>query len=317
MKPRNFALIGAAGFVAPRHMKAIRETGNILVAAVDPHDSVGVMDSYFPEARFFTEIERFDRHLEKLRRKSAEERVHYVSICSPNYLHDAHIRLALRLHASAICEKPLVINPWNLDALAELEQESEGRVYTVFQLRYLPGLVELKQQLAAAPGRERADVVLTYITRRGAWYPVSWKGSEEKSGGVAMNIGIHFFDLVMWLFGPVEQSEVHLRGPDRMAGCLQLAGARVRWYLSVDAQDLPPAAQAAGQAAYRSMTVDGSEIEFSTGFENLHTRVYEETLAGRGLGIADARPSVQAVYDIRTAEVQAGGGERHPMLVAG
>lgn len=314
MTPKNFALIGAAGFVAPRHMKAIRDTGNKLVAAVDPHDSVGAMDSFSPEARFFTEIERFDRHLEKLRRKSDEERVHYVSICSPNYLHDAHIRLALRLHACAICEKPLVINPWNLDALQELEEESEGSVYTVFQLRYLPGLLELKKQLESSAQTQPADVVLTYVTRRGAWYPVSWKGSSEKAGGVAMNIGIHFFDLVAWLFGPVEASEVHLSRPDKMAGCLQLGGARVRWFLSVDGSDIPEPMRADGKHAFRSMTVDGNEIEFSTGFENLHTKVYEETLAGGGLGIRDARPSIQMVYDIRNAEVKAAGGNAHPLL---
>ncbi|MBN1557358.1 MAG: Gfo/Idh/MocA family oxidoreductase, partial [Lentisphaerae bacterium] len=303
----NFALIGAAGFVAPRHMRAIRETGNRLVAASDPHDSVGVIDSYFPEARFFTEIERFDRHLEKLRRRSDEERAHYISICSPNYLHDAHVRLALRLGAHAVCEKPLVINPWNLDQLAELEQEHGARVYTVLQLRHLPALRTLKTQIEKGALTGRADVVLTYITRRGAWYGISWKGAEEKSGGLAMNIGIHFFDLVLWLFGEAEASAVHVRQTDKMAGVLELERARVRWFLSVDEGDLPDAVRRDGRHACRSLCVDGEEIEFSSGFEALHTRVYEGVLAGTGPGIAEARPSIQLVYDIRRAEMTAPG----------
>lgn len=310
--PRRFALIGAAGYIAPRHMRAIKDTGNELVAAVDPNDSVGIIDTYFPQARFFTEIERFDRHLEKLRRRGRG--VDYVSICSPNYLHDAHVRLALRVHSDAICEKPLVINPWNLDALHELEAENSSRVHTIFQLRLLPDIVKLKAELAAAPPDSRSDVVLTYITRRGAWYGVSWKGSEEKSGGVAMNIGIHFFDMVQWLFGPVQESQVHLRQPTRMAGCLELENARVRWFLSVDGDDLPEQAQAAGKYAYRSLTMDGREIEFSTGFTELHTQMYREILAGRGFGIEDARPSVQTVYNIRQTNVTAPCDNAHPLV---
>lgn len=299
----NFALIGAAGYIAPRHLKAIRDTGNRLVAATDPSDSVGVIDSYFPDSRFFTEIERFDRHLEKLRRKSPAEAVRYVSICSPNYLHDAHIRLALRVKAHAICEKPLVINPWNLDQLTELEDEFGMRVYTVLQLRTHPALLDLKARLEREGANGKRDVVLTYVTRRGAWYDASWKGREEKSGGVTMNIGIHFFDLLVWLFGAVEASEVRLRGPRRAAGCLELQRARARWFLSVDGADLPENCRRTGKVAHRSLRVDGEEIEFTEGFADLHTRVYEEILAGHGYGIADARPSIQAVYDIRHAPI--------------
>ena len=310
--PNTFALIGAAGYIAPRHMKAIKDTGNQLVAAVDPNDSVGIIDSYFPQARFFTEIERFDRHLEKLRRKG--EGVDYVSICSPNYLHDAHVRLALRTNAHAVCEKPLVINPWNLDALEEFEEENGRRVYTIFQLRLLPALAALKKTLTESPPSERADVTLTYITRRGAWYGVSWKGSEEKSGGVAMNIGIHFFDLVQWLFGAVHENLVHVKQPARMGGCLELEHARVRWFLSVDGKDLPESVKAAGGYAYRSLTMDGEELEFSSGFTELHTGMYKEILAGRGFGIEAARPSVQTVYDIRQADVTPPRNNAHPLI---
>jgi UDP-N-acetyl-2-amino-2-deoxyglucuronate dehydrogenase len=301
----NFALIGAAGFVAPRHMKAIRDTGNRLVAAVDPHDSVGVLDSFFPEARFFTEIERFDRHIEKLRRRGDGERVHYVSVCTPNYLHDAHVRLALRVHAHAICEKPLVISPWNLDQLAEIEQETGCRVYSVLQLRLLPPLRELREQVARWPAGRRAEVELSYVTRRGSWYQTSWKGSEERSGGLAMNIGVHFFDLLGWIFGAVHDSELHMHSPERMAGAIEMERARVRWLLSVDAADLPDPVRAAGGHAWRSLTMDGQAIEFSEGFTDLHTRVYQDVLAGGGFGIADARPAIELVNRIRSAEVTA------------
>ncbi len=314
---QRFALVGAAGYIAPRHFRAIRDTGNVLVAAVDPHDAVGGMDAYFPEARFFTEIERFDRHIEKLRRLPDQQAVNYVSICSPNYLHDAHIRLALRAHAHAICEKPLVINPWNLDALAGLEAEYNRRIYTILQLRVHPALVALKKQLEASPRRDKAEISLTYITRRGAWYAVSWKGDEARSGGVAMNIGIHFFDLLIWLFGSVEHSEVHLRRADKMAGRLELQRANVRWFLSLDGGDLPAAAAGKGQTAYRSLQIDGQNVEFSEGFTDLHTRVYEEILAGRGYGMADARDAIQAVYDIRKAEVVTPRGNGHPLLAGG
>jgi UDP-N-acetyl-2-amino-2-deoxyglucuronate dehydrogenase len=298
---KNFALIAAAGYIAPRHMQAIRETGHELVAAVDPRDSVGVLDRWFPEARFFTEIERFDRHVEKLRRLPEPERIHYVSICSPNHLHDAHVRLALRAHAHAICEKPLVVNPWNLDQLLLLEEEFGRHVYTVMQLRHHPALVELKARLAAAPSRERHDVELTYVTPRGPWYQVSWKGNPEKSGGLAMNIGVHFFDLLLWLFGPAERCDVHLAEATRTAGSLELERARVRWYLSIDAADAP--AKPGPTKPHRTLSVDGREVAFSDGMEGLHTRVYEEVLAGRGLRIADARPSIELLYRIRTTAV--------------
>jgi UDP-N-acetyl-2-amino-2-deoxyglucuronate dehydrogenase len=307
----NFGLIGAAGFIAPRHMQAILQTGHELVAAVDPHDCVGKLDSYFPNARFFTEIERFDRFLEKRRRGPEESRIHYVSICSPNYLHDAHVRLSLRVRAHAICEKPLVISPWNLDALEELEAEYERRVYTVLQLRLIPSLIALRESIQRSSTTGRHDVCLSYITRRGAWYDVSWKGSPEKSGGVSMNIGIHFFDLLLWLFGSVEQSVVHLKTPRRMAGHLELERARIRWFLSTEADDLPDSVRQANGFAHRSMTLDGQEIEFSGGFTELHTRVYEEILAGRGTGVQDARPAIELVYAINQAEVSSDLRQAH------
>lgn len=309
---KNFALLGVAGFVAPRHLAAIHATGNTLVAACDPNDSVGVMDRYFPESAFFTEVERFDRFLEKQRRKGEAERVHYISVCSPNYLHDAHVRLAMRTGATAICEKPLVINPWNLDQLAAIEAESAGKVFTVLQLRLLPALVDLKKRVDAAGSR--ADVQLTYVTRRGRWYHASWKGSEEKSGGLAMNIGIHLFDLMLWLFGPARSSEVHLRDHDRVGGVLELDRARVRWFLSVNAADLPEETRAAGKTAFRSIKMDGNEIEFSEGFTDLHTRVYEQVLAGSGYGIEDARPAIEASYRIRKDPLKAGGAGAHDIV---
>lgn len=306
---KNFALIGAAGFVAPRHLAAIRDTGNRLVAASDPNDSVGILDRYSLDVRFFREIERFDRFLEKLRRGTDTNRIDYLSICSPNYLHDAHLRMALRAGADAICEKPLVINPWNLDALQDLERDTGRRVWTVLQLRVHPALVALRESLAKSGGRH--DVVLSYVTARGGWYDVSWKGSEERSGGVAANIGIHFFDLLLWLFGPVQEVEVHLREPRRMAGTLVLERANVRWFLSVNASDLPEAPQPGGKMTFRSITVDGKEIEFTEGFNDLHTRVYERTLAGDGFGIEEARPSIELVYRIRTAPVTERSGTPH------
>jgi len=314
MNPLNFALIGAAGYIAPKHMGAIKATGQQLVAATDPHDSVGILDSYFPGCRFFTEIERFDRHLEKLRRTDGESRIHYVSICSPNYLHDAHVRLALRLNANAICEKPLVINPWNLDALQELEAEHDARVYTIFQLRYLPAVQELRAALAGNENADITDIELTYVTRRGTWYDASWKTQQEKSGGLIMNIGIHFFDLLSWLFGPVETQELHLHEDRRMAGFLRLEKARVKWFLSIDGNDLPDEVKAEGGYAYRSLTLNGEEFDLSAGFTDLHTKVYEETLAGRGLGIDEARPSVQLVYDIRHSEPGGNRENQHPWL---
>lgn len=308
---RNFALVGAAGFVAPRHLKAIADTGNALVAAVDPHDSVGVIDQFFPDASYFTEVERFDRFLEKRRRLAEPERVHYLSICSPNYLHDAHVRLALRVGAHAICEKPLVISPWNLDQLAALEAEYGRRVFTVMQLRFLPQLQELAQQ----PLRDgRADIELTYVTARGRWYPVSWKGVPEKSGGLALNIGVHLFDLLIWLYGTPRESSVFLSRPDKMSGVFELERARVRWFLSVDGGDLPHAARARGKTVFRALVMDGREIEFSEGFQELHTSVYRDVLAGGGFGIEDVRPSIQLAYDIRTAAVVPATSIAHPLL---
>ena len=284
-------------------MKSIAECGHQLVAATDPHDSVGVLDGHFPNARFFTEIERFDRHLEKQRRKSESERVHYVSVCSPNYLHDAHVRLALRVGAHAICEKPLVISPWSLDQLAELEEESAGRIFTILQLRYHPAVKALHERFSKEPGRKRAQVQLKYITRRGAWYHSSWKGDPQRSGGLGMNIGVHFFDLLMHLFGSVQESKVHLNAASRMAGSIALEWADVSWFLSVDAGDLPAEVVESGGHAHRTLTFDGEEFDLSAGFTNLHTESYRAALDGTGPGIADARPSVELVHAIRTAEI--------------
>ncbi len=300
--PYNFALTGVAGYIAPRHLQAVRDTGNQLVAAVDPHDSVGLIDQYFPQTAFFTEFERFDRHLEKLRRGPEAERVHYLSVCSPNHLHDAHIRLGLRVGADVLCEKPLVLNPWNLDMLQELEEEYGRRVWTVLQLRVHPALIALRERLQAQPER-RHQVRLTYVTSRGRWYHYSWKGDIEKSGGVTTNIGIHFFDFLLWVFGGVQRSQVHRHDALRAAGTLELERADVEWALSIDEADLPEHVRGK-QPTYRSITVGGEEVEFSGGFRDLHTVVYEEMLAGRGFGIADARPSIELVHRIRTAPVE-------------
>lgn len=308
---RNFALVGAGGYIAPRHLRAIRDTGNRLVAAMDPKDAVGVLDQYTFDVRFFTEIERFDRYLEKRRRDGDDRRVHYLSVCSPNYLHDAHCRLGLRVKADVICEKPLVINPWNLDALEDLEAETGGRIWTVLQLRVHEKLRALRAQLAPSAGH---TVDLTYVTARGPWYDVSWKGQAEKSGGVPANIGVHFFDLLIWVFGSVLDVRVHLAEPRRMAGFLALERARVRWFLSLDARDLPFALEPGARTTFRSITVDGQAVEFSDGFADLHTRVYEDVLAGRGCGIAAARPAISLVHQIRTAPVTAAGGDGHPHL---
>ena len=293
----NFALTGVAGFVAPRHLRAIQSVGGRLVAALDPHDAVGILDQYSFETRFFTEFERFDRHLEKLRRTSDADRVQFVSICSPNYLHDAHIRLALRVRAHAICEKPLVINPWNLAPLQELEAETGCRVYTILQLRLHP----LLQELSAKLRRGHYQVELKYVAARGRWYDSSWKTVAEKSGGVTANIGIHLFDMLLWLFGGVEYSEVHHLSRSRGAGQLRLERADVSWFLSTDRSDLPFQPQPGGRTSYRRMVIDGADVDFSDGMTDLHTRAYDEILAGRGLGIDDARPSIELVHQIRTA----------------
>lgn len=314
MVPKNFAVTGVGGYIAPRHLKAIQDTGNRIVAAVDPHDAVGVLDRYSFETRFFTEIERFDRHLEKLRRGPVSERVDYVSICSPNYLHDAHVRLALRVGADAVCEKPIVINPWNLEALEDLERETGRRVWTVLQLRLHPALIALRERLRVDRGSRTHDVCLTYVTARGPWYSVSWKGSRERSGGLVTNIGIHLFDLLWWLFGQFVSCEVHLKEDRRVAGYLELERARVRWFLSSDARDLPFPGVPGQRTTFRSITVDGDGVEFTEGFGELHTRVYEEVLTGRGFGIAEARPSIDIVYRIRQTPVTMASERLHPVL---
>ncbi len=308
----NFGLIGAAGYIAPRHMKAIKETHNNLVAALDKFDSVGIIDSYFPQASFFTESERFDRHLDKLRRKG-EQKIDFVSICSPNYLHDAHIRLALRNDANAICEKPLVLNPWNVDALNQIEKETGKKIFNILQLRLHPALLELKQKIENGPKDKVYDVDLSYITSRGKWYFISWKGDSAKSGGVATNIGIHFFDMLIWIFGKVKQSIVHLSQPDKAAGYIDLEHARVRWFLSVDYENIPAEIKQKGQRTYRSITVDGKEIEFSGGFTELHTESYKQIINGNGFGLEHARPCIEMAYEIRNAQAVGLIGEYHPL----
>lgn len=294
---KRFALIGAAGYIAPRHMKAIKETGNELVASLDKHDNVGILDSYFPGSDFFTEFERFDRHLDKLRRQ--DKGVDYVSICSPNYLHDSHIRFALRQHAHAICEKPLVLNPWNVDALAEIEKETGKRVYTILQLRLHPAIIELRNRILNGPADKIYDVDLNYITSRGNWYQVSWKGDNAKSGGVATNIGIHFFDMLLWIFGDMKTVSVNELSDDTASGTMELQRARIKWFLSIDAERLPETAKANGKRTHRSLTMAGTEIEFSDGFTDLHTASYCDILSGNGFGLLDAKPSIQLVHEIR------------------
>ena len=300
---KNFAITGVAGYVAARHLKAIKDTGNNLVAAMDPHDSVGILDQYFPDAAFFTEFERFDRHLEMLKRKG--EGIDYLTICSPNHLHDAHIRLALRLGADAICEKPLVLNPWNIDRLAELETETGKKIYTILQLRVHPVLISLKEKIEAnhKSPTTKHSVVLTYVSSRGMWYDFSWKGDPKKSGGIATNIGIHFFDLLIWLFGKPQQSVVHLSERRKMAGFIELQNADVKWYLSIDHSDLPEDIIKNKKNTYRSIRIDDEEIEFTEGFTDLHTEVYKGILEGKGFGISDARPSIELVHSIRNAKV--------------
>ncbi len=308
-------MIGAAGYVAPRHMRAIRDTENNLIAALDPSDSVGILDSFSQNIAFFTEFERFDRHAEKLRRQGEDERLHYVSICSPNYLHDAHIRFALRIGADAICEKPLVLNPWNVDALAGFEQESGRKIYNVLQLRVHPSIIALKEKVAATKRKEKYHIDLTYVTSRGRWYFTSWKGDANKSGGIATNIGVHFFDMLMWIFGACIHQEVHVSEDKRMAGFLELEGANVRWFLSVDRQDLPPESVVAGKSTFRSIKVDGDELEFSDGFGDLHTLVYQDIMAGQGFGLEDARQAVDLVHTLRDSDVVKRSRDHiHPLL---
>lgn len=311
----NFALIGAAGYIAPRHMKAIKETGNNIVAALDPHDAVGVIDSYFPDSAFFTEFERFDRHVEKLKRQGENKKIHYVSIASPNYLHDAHVRFALRVGANAICEKPLVLNPWNIDALAELEKESGQRIYTILQLRYHPSIIALKDKInSALSDKTKYDIDLTYITSRGKWYLISWKGDVDKSGGVTTNIGIHFFDMLQWIFGNVQNNIVHISEPTKAAGYLEMQKARVRWFLSINHQDLPDEAKLKNKSTYRSIKVNGKEIEFSDGFADLHTLSYEHVLGGDGFGLQHVKPCIEIAHEIREALPIGAKGDYHPAI---
>ena len=310
---KNFAITGVAGYIAPRHLKAIKDTGNNLIAAVDPHDSVGILDSFFPQASFFTEIERFDRHLERLRQSNSSDKLDYLSICSPNHLHDAHIRLALRLGANVICEKPLVLNPRNLDLLEELQTETGSSVYTVLQLRLHPSLIKLKNDIANSKGKKHI-VELTYITSRGVWYEYSWKAHLQKSGGIATNIGIHLFDLLLWIFGDVKENIVHYSTCKSMAGFLELQNANISWFLSIDRNHLLESDKNNGRATYRSIKVDGVEIEFSTGFTELHTKVYEQTLKGAGYSILVARPSIELVYNVRNAAITNNYDISHPKV---
>jgi len=305
----TFALIGAAGYVAPRHMSAIQEIGGALKVGFDPRDSVGIIDHYFPYASFFVEFERFDRHIDQLRRRG--EKINYVTICSPNYVHDAHCRFALHSDSDAICEKPVVLNPWNLDGLAEIESETGRRISTIMQLRLHPAIQALKSRVDASTKNEfRVD--LTYITARGRWYHTSWKGDEAKSGGVATNIGVHFFDLLVHVFGPPTVNVVHLRDCSRAAGFLVCGRASIRWFLSIDRNDLPVGAN--GESTYRSITVDEEAVEFSNGFADLHKRSYEEIVDGRGFGLDAVRPSIEIVSALRAAPLEARRGERHPMV---
>jgi UDP-N-acetyl-2-amino-2-deoxyglucuronate dehydrogenase len=308
-RPIRFGLIGAGGYIAPRHMKAIRETGNELVAALDPNDSVGILDSYFPEAHFFTEFERFDRHVDKLRRRG--EGIDYISICSPNYLHDAHMRFALRSGAHAICEKPIVLNPWNIDALEDLCRETGRSISTILQLRLHPAIIALRERFKDRAGTTEVEVA--YMTSRGRWYHQSWKGDEDKSGGIATNIGVHFFDMLSWIFGKPRSSIVHLRQADAASGIVELERARVRWFLSINADHLPDEQKAKGQRTYRSIEVGGESVEFSEGFTDLHTVSYREILQGRGFPVGASRSAIEMVHGIQCSTVVGLNADSHPL----
>lgn len=310
--PKRFAMIGASGYIAPRHMRAIKDTGNELLALLDPYDSIGIIDSFFPNADFFKEPERFDRHLDKLSRIS-NKKIDYVSICSPNYLHDAHIRLALRNHAHAICEKPLVLNPWNIDSLEEIEKESGKSIYTIFQLRLHESIIKLKKQIETNPSDKIYDIDLTYITSRGNWYDWSWKGDISHSGGIATNIGVHFFDMLTWIFGDVQNQKIHINSEHKAAGFMQLKNANVRWFLSIDSNDLPESVKEQ-KRTYRSIQLNGEEIEFSNGFTELHTESYRKILDGQGFGLLHARSSIKTVYDIRNSKVSESTEDYHPFV---
>lgn len=309
---KNFGLIGVAGYIAERHLRAIKETGNVLLASLDKFDCVGKIDSYFPNSDFFVEFERFDRHIDKLKR--AGTRLDYVSICSPNYLHDSHIRFALRHQADAICEKPVVLNPWNIDALQEIEKETGHRIYNILQLRYHPAIIDLREKIMNMPADKKHDIDLTYITSRGNWYYISWKGDVNKSGGIATNIGVHFFDMLEWIFGDVVTNTVHLLEKNKASGFLELKKARVRWFLSIDYNDLPDAEKKLGKRTYRNITVDGENFEFSEGFTELHTVTYKEILKGNAYGLEDARRSIETVYQIRNATPSPLKGDYHPLM---
>jgi UDP-N-acetyl-2-amino-2-deoxyglucuronate dehydrogenase len=311
---KRFALIGAAGYVAPRHMKAIKDTGNVLVAAMDPNDSVGILDSWFPDAAFFTEFERFDRHVDKLRRSSPGSQVELVSVCSPNYLHDSHVRFALRSGANAICEKPVVLNPWNIDGLLEIEQETGQKVYTILQLRLHPSIQALRKKVLTEKRNSKHEVELTYITGRGKWYLHSWKGDLKRSGGIATNIGVHFFDMLHFIFGGLQDCIVQYSSDTKAGGYLEYAKAHVRWFLSVDVDDLPQTAAREQPRTFRSITIDDVEVEFSGGFGDLHTKSYQEVLAGRGFGLEDNRVAIETVRRIRTMQPETEGGDHHPQV---
>ena len=312
---KNFALMGAAGYVAPRHLRAIKDNDCQLIAAFDKFDSVGVLDSYFPDTAFFIEFERFDRHIEKMRLER-NIALDYVSICTPNYLHDAHIRMALRRESDAICEKPLVLNPWNIDALEEIQAATGRKIWNILQLREHPSIKQLREKINSGPADKIHDVDLTYITSRGNWYYTSWKGEEAKSGGIATNIGVHFFDMLYWVFGPVKQNRVHVHTHDRAAGYLEFEKARVRWFLSINSDLLPEKAKEKGMRTYRSITIGDEELEFSAGFTDLHTVSYSKILAGEGYGIEETRPAIELVYGVRNQKPEGLRGEYHPMAKA-
>ena len=312
---KNFALIGAAGYIASRHLKAIKDTGNNLIVAVDPSDSVGILDSYFPKAKFFTEFERFDRHVEKLK-YDKNGGLNYVSICSPNYLHDAHIRFALRSGADAICEKPLVLNPWNLESLSNVEKESGNRIYNILQLRLHPSIISLREKIINGPQDKIYDVDLTYLTSRGNWYYASWKGEINKSGGIATNIGVHFYDMLSWIFGSVKRNVVHIHEHDRAAGYLEFERARVRWFLSINYDIIPEKVKESGKSTYRLLTIDGVSFEFSDGFTELHTESYNEILSGNGFALNEAKNAIEIVHEIRTTEPIGIKGDYHPLVKA-
>jgi UDP-N-acetyl-2-amino-2-deoxyglucuronate dehydrogenase len=307
---KNFLLIGASGYIAPRHMKAIKDTDNCLLAALDPNDSVGILDSYFPEAAFFTEFERFDRHIEKLKR--SDHSIDYVSICSPNYLHDSHIRFALRSGADAICEKPIVLNPWNIDALQQLEIETGQKIYTILQLRLHESIIALKNKIDKGPKDKKYDFDLTYQTSRGNWYYTSWKGDVSKSGGIATNIGVHFFDMLSWIFGALQENTVHIHTHDRASGYLEFEKARVRWFLSIDYDTIPEHIKETGKRTYRSMEINGEQIEFSDGFTELHTTSYKDILNGNGFRIEESRQAIEIVQEIRSKQAIGLKGNYHP-----